>query len=201
MDGINMVFDASLYDPSQLAPTHPPYEGPAQIIATDIVPTKENKGGMFTVTFKTDRGEIVKRYNLWNANQVAVDIANRELSALCYATGIFKLNMQTKGAELRGARCGVVISQQKDNEQYTEVSKVLTINGEMPSKNPTVQLGPAPQPQPSPQAQPQAQPWAAPATQPPQHQQTGTAAPAWGAQPQPQAAPAGAPNPNPPWAR
>lgn len=63
----------------------------------EIVPTKNNDGGMYVVTFKSDKGEIPLRYNLWNSNETAVRIGRENLSALCHAIQFFNLNFDANG--------------------------------------------------------------------------------------------------------
>lgn len=195
-------FDATTVEPSQGGTKHPVGNFPFQIKSTDILPSKDNKSGMFRVTFETPVGTIDRNFNLWHENTQTVEIAQKQLSALCHATGIFKLNWPNKGRELVGGRGTLEVGWQKDNEPgsekggptggYVEVKKVFDINGNEPGKS-----NAAPQPQ-QPQQQPmQQQPnggWGAgqPQQQPPQQPSSG---PAWGGSAQqPQ-------NNTPPWGR
>ena len=176
-------WDASQFQPKQLVDSHPVGKFPFTISSTSIVPTKDQQGGMFVVEFSTPAGSIVSRYNLWNQNAKAVEIAHGQLSALCHATGIFKLNWENDGAALRGGKGMIDVGYQKGEEPsaekptggYTEVKKVFDAAGNEPGKAPAA----APQPQggaawggPQPQAKPQAQPqnggWGNPAPQQPQ---------------------------------
>lgn len=214
------VFNAQDYIPSQGGGAHPVGNGfDAQITNTFAKATKDQTGGIFHVEFTTQAGKIEKRYNLWNQSAQAVEIANKELSALCYAVGIFKItfpdapngqpDLENAGRELRGARCKIDVVQQvdKDTKQpngYVEVKKVLDIQGNEPGRPANA----APQPQQAPQQSPNP-----PMQQNPQGgwgngQQAN--APAWGngQQPQPNAAaqPAntggwqqGTAQSNPPW--
>lgn len=175
-------FDASQVEPSQGFDVHPAGIFDASIMNTSIEPTKDQSGGLFKVDFGTPAGKITKRYNLWNPSPQAVEIARKELSALCYATGIFKLDFRNDAAVLRNARCKIEVAHQidKDTKQpskYMEVKRVLDVNGNEPGK------GPSPAPQPVPQGQPL------------QQQPSGS----WGTQ-QPANAPAPNPAPQkPPW--
>lgn len=220
-------FDATNITPQQGFDTHPLGIHPSVVANTQIVPNKDQTGGMFRVTFQSASGSIDKNYNIWNQNEKAKEIAGKELAALCHATGVFRLNFDNMGAELRGARCQIEVAPQKDPNPngYVEVKRVLDQNGNEPGK-PTGQApqgqqgqwGNAQQPQqpnpPQPQQQPQApmqqQPngggWTAPnppQAQPPQGQQ-----PAWGQGGQAPQQPQQQPNPPvqqasggaPPWA-
>src|ERR1700690_1637217 len=143
------TFDANQHAPRQLATSHPVGKFPAQISNTSIVPTKSNDGGMFVVDFTTPAGEISMRYNLWNPSPKAVEIAHGQLSALCYATGVFRLNFDNAGADLRNARCMIEVVDQLDKETkapngYTQIAKVYDASGNEPGKAPAQ----APQTQP-----------------------------------------------------
>lgn len=128
-------FDANQFEPTQGGGPHPPGKFPATISATEIKPTKNNDGGMFIVTFKTDQGTIAHRYNLWNSNAKAVEIAHKELSALCHAIGIFKLDMKNDAAAIIGSRLMIEVGQQKDTE-YMEVKHIYCADGSEPGKAP-----------------------------------------------------------------
>jgi len=140
-------FDASQFAPRQAGDAHPPGKFPATISNTEIVPTKNQDGGMFVVTFTTPVGSIANRYNLWNNNPKAVEISHGELSALCHATGVFKLDWQNEGAALRNARCMIEVAPQLDKERketgFMEIKKIFDPNGVEPGKAPPA----APQPQ------------------------------------------------------
>lgn len=170
-------FDANQIQPKQMGESHPVGKHPFQISNTEIAPTKDGTGGMFIVTFKTPVGEIPFRYNLWNQSDKAKEIAAGQLSALCHATGVFRVDWQNDGAALRGAMGMIEVGFQKGQEPspemphggYTEVKKVYDRNGNEPGK--------------APQAAPQ------------------TAQPAnggWGNQQQPQQPTVQQPQPNPP---
>lgn len=140
-------FDATNIPPQQSSGKHPEYMGPATITGTKVKPTKAGDGGIFEVTFTSPLGSIISNYNLFNKNEKAVEIAQKELSALCHATGVFKLSMPQEnldncGMELRGARCVIDVKPQANNPEYMEVKKVFDVNGNEPGKAPN----PAPQP-------------------------------------------------------
>lgn len=141
------TFDASGIQPQQGMDKHPVGLYPFEISNTDIVSTQNNQGGMFVVDFKSPAGLVQNRYNLWNPSTQAVDIARKELSALCHAVGIFKLNFDNKGRELVGGRGSMEVGWQKGQEPgsekggvtggYVEVKKVFDINGNEPGKAPS----------------------------------------------------------------
>lgn len=199
MPGFQGSFDANQFNPEQGGTKHPVgNKFPATISNTSIDQTKSGDGGLLNVEFVTAAGKIRKSYNLWNPSAQAVEIAQKQLSALCYATGIFKLNWENEGAALRGGRCCIDVQFQAGQEPtaeklqggYVEVSKVYDANGNEPGK--------APQQQQPAMQQPNQQP-----AQPLQQQSGG----GWGNQPaqptqggwnnQPQQQPVQQPNPAP----
>ena len=196
-------FDASQFTPNQGGQAHPVGKFPFTVSHTECVETKDKQGGMLVVTLTSPSGEIKNRYNLWNSNAKAVEIANGQLSALCHATGVFKLDWQNEGAALRGARGMMEIGYQKGEEPtaenpaggYVEVKKVFDVNGNEPGK------GPAPAAQPM--APQQAPGWRQPQPQqPPMQQQPngGWQPPAQPQAPQQPAWTQGAAPSAPPWA-
>lgn len=206
----NGSFDANQHQPKQGIGSHPIGKFPATISGTSCEPTKDQSGGMFIVEFTTPAGQIMTRYNLWNNSAKAVEIAHGQLSALCHATGVFKLDFNNDGTALRNARCMIEVGYQKGEEPtpekpaggYVEVKKVYDAAGNEPGRAPAA----APQPQQAPQ-QPAAAPmqqqpggsWAAP-----QAPQAPVQPAGWtGPQPQQPTNPGwqqGGAQPNPPWA-
>lgn len=88
------------YNPNEHEPRDPIEVLPngwygAQIVDTEVVEAKSGNGSYLNVTFELledlhpDLGKrkVWARLNLWNANQQAVDIANRELASICKALG------------------------------------------------------------------------------------------------------------------
>jgi hypothetical protein len=72
----------------------------ATISNAEIKPTKNNDGGFYEVTFKTNAGEIATRFNLWNQGEHAettVRIARENLSALCHAIVFYNINFDADG--------------------------------------------------------------------------------------------------------
>jgi len=190
------VFNAQMYEPQQGGSKHPIGNFPAKIANTQIVSAKDDKSGMFRVTFETPAGSIDRNYNLWHDNPQVVEIAHKQLSALCHAVGRFQVNMANQGRELVGAMCSIEVGWQSGQEPsaekpqggYVEVKKVFDQAGNEPGKSaapqnqPQQQAGWGNQPQQS-QQQPQQQapmqqqpgggwstPNQAPQQQPPQQQ-------------------------------
>lgn len=208
----NGVFDANQFEPNQGGSKHPIGMFPFTITNTQIVPQKDNNGGMFRVTFESPAGTIDRNYNLWNNNQQAVEIAHKQLSALCHVTGIFKIDMKNQGRELVNSRGTMEIGWQKGQEPtaenpaggYVEVKKVFDVAGNEPGKTggQQSQQGQAPMqqngagswgnPQPSNPNQQQQ-----PQNNPPMQQNTNQ--PAWGHQPPVNTPNTPLPQNTPPW--
>ena len=202
-------FDASNIPPEQSAGSkHPLGNFQAQISGTAIEASKDQKSGMFGVEFTTPAGSITKRYNLWHDNPPTGEIANKQLSALCHATGIFKLDWGNEGAALRGAMCAIEVADQmvkdpaggsaKVPNGYVEVRKVFDKAGNEPGKAPAqaqpAGWGATPAPQQAPQAANPA--WGAPQAVPVATQPVPTPNAGWTQQPAPQGG-----NAAPPWAK
>ncbi len=90
-------FDASQVPEQQEFSALP--EGQYVVIATasEMKPTKRGDGAYLQIAFEvlegTYRGrKLWARLNLKNSNQTAVDIAQRELGAICRAVGVIKPN-------------------------------------------------------------------------------------------------------------
>lgn len=96
MATLNTTFDATQVEPqSEFAPL-PAGEYLAMIPDSEVKPTKKGQGEYLllyvTIIDGPYKGRVVfDRLNLWNQNQQAVDIAQRQLSALCHAVGVMQV--------------------------------------------------------------------------------------------------------------
>lgn len=219
-------FNARNVQPQQGVGGHPPGRFPFQITNTYAKENKDKTGAMLVVELTSDVGRIENRYNIWNQSAQAVEIAQKELSALCHATGIYQLNfprdaqgnydMANAARELRGGRGIMEVAPQTNRDGtpngYMEVKKVFDAAGNEPGKQ-----GSAPQTQPA-QQQPSNGGWANSQPNPNQPPPNNPPAQPWGGQSQ-QASPpptnngggwssgpnvqqqpqGGAPAGNPPW--
>lgn len=194
------AFNAQTVDPSQGVGGLPIGKHPVVVDSSEVKPNKENNGGYLQLNLKIIDGPQTGtvgayRLNLYHSNQQTVEIAHRQLSAVCHVTGVFMLQ---DSAQLHNIPFIVEVGPQKNDPQYTEVKKVFDINGNEPGKAgqgqaPAQPAAAAPQgfgQQPAQQQAPAA--WGAPqGQQAPQAAPQGNA-PAWGQQPAqaPAAAPA-----------
>lgn len=192
-------FDARAVPPQQAMDKHPCGMFDFQITNTYLAPSKDNKYLMLMVELTSPVGRIMRNYIVDGPadadSQKTIEIANKQISALCHAVNVFRLTypkdqngspiFDQAARELRGGRGRMEVAFQKGQEPtaenpaggYVEVRKVFDAAGNEPGKG-----GSAPQPQ---QAQPAQQ--QAPQGQPMQQQPNGS----WGGgQPQQPANPA-----------
>lgn len=92
-------FDAEQVAPSQPFELLPAGWYPAQFIESEVKATKDGEGKYLSLTGQvTDldpahaNRKIFVRLNLWNQNDQAVQIAQRDLSAICRACGVLKVD-------------------------------------------------------------------------------------------------------------
>lgn len=86
------TFDASAVEPSAPREIIPPGEYKAYIVASEMKTTKAGNGQFLALDFAIIEGEHEHRHlfanlNLINPNAQAVEIAERDLSAICRAIG------------------------------------------------------------------------------------------------------------------
>ena len=175
-------FDATQYDPSQTFGQLSIGRHPVIIESSEVKPTKEGTAGYLQVNLRVIDGDGIgqvgaMRYNLYNTSAKAVEIAHKQLSALCHVIGVFNL---TDSSQLHNIPFIVDVGPQAD-PKYTEVKRVFDIRGNEPHRQGTGAPQGAAQPQGAAWGGQQQPPQQAPAQTPPQQQQ-----PAWG---QPQQAP------------
>lgn len=86
-------FDATQVAPNTGFPVYPDGDYKAQAVRSERKPTKKGDGqfleyGIVFMGGPYDGQEYIERLNLWNPNQQAVDLARRQFSAMCHATGV-----------------------------------------------------------------------------------------------------------------
>lgn len=208
-------FDARTVEPASFAPPPPLADYHVRITESEGKSTKDNTGGLLELWLEIlDPGpqqgrKIRYGLNLYNVSQQAIDIAYRQLSALCHVTGQFNV---TDSRQLHNIPFIATIGPQANNPTYSNVFGVKDINGNIPGKSAAAPAPPAP-PAVAPAAAPAWAPpgatTAAPAWTPPgapaPAQPAAPAPPVWGQPAQPAVAPApgwaqGRPADKPPWA-
>lgn len=169
MAQLQQAFDATQWNPEQSAGQLPIGRHKVIIEESEVKGNAANTGGYLALTLQVIEGPSagssgVMRLNLYNLNQKAVEIAHRELSAICHAVGVF--NVQDS-AQLHNLPFMVEVCNQKPTQEqearrvageevtlFTEVKKIFNVNGDAPGKKGTSQPAQAPQAAPAPVAQP-----------------------------------------------
>lgn len=126
-------FDASKIPEQQEFSALP--EGPYTVIATssEMKPTKSGTGQYLQFVFEVLDGpqhgrKLWARFNLINPSPAAVDIANRELGALCRAVGVIK---PTESAELHNKPLIVEVAVEVDDRrrESNSIKKYMQVSG------------------------------------------------------------------------
>ncbi len=191
-------FDATKVDPAKPLEGIPGGWYAGDIAASEVKPTKANDGAYLNLELTCRVGpyagrKVFARLNVHNKNPVAQEIAYKELSAICHATGVLQIQ---DTAQLHGKPLEFKVT--VDAEGRNDVAAYRAYgSGKSPADNGANGAGPAFAP-PAPAAftPPPPPPAAAPAWAPPAAAPAApAAAPAWA----PPAAPAPAAAPAAPW--
>lgn len=192
---VQLNFNASEVPPSEPLTLIPAGEYPAWITESEMQATKSGTGQYLKLTFDITDGEFKGRklwaqLNLVNPNPQAVQIAQRELSAICHAVGHLGV---TDSGELHLKPLIVVVKVQNDpsgqHEPRNEIKGFKPVGQATPGYTPPPAAQPAPVQQTAPaaaQAAPVNQPaYGAAQAQPGQQQSapppaaTGATTPPW----------------------
>ena len=92
MASLNGTFDATEVAPAVPLEVLPPGKYLAQLIESEMAPTKAGDGQLLKLVFEilegpSTRRKIFDQLNLVNRNEQTVEIAQRTLSAICHAVG------------------------------------------------------------------------------------------------------------------
>ena len=92
MASLNGTFDATEVAPAVPLEVLPPGKYLAQLIESEMAPTKAGDGQLLKLVFEilegpSARRKIFDQLNLVNRNEQTVEIAQRTLSAICHAVG------------------------------------------------------------------------------------------------------------------
>lgn len=100
---------------------------PAEIVKSEMKETKNGKGQYLELSFRISEGEfenrrLWSRLNLSNNSEQAMEIAQRELSAICRAVGVLEPD---DSSDLHGIPLFINVKQRKreDNGEFTNVIK------------------------------------------------------------------------------
>lgn len=136
------AFDATTISPEQGAAQLPLGKHPVIISGSEVKATKANNGGLLELDLQIidglNKGQSgAYRLNLYNTNPQAAEIAQKQLSAVCHVTGVFKV---TDSSQLHNIPFLIEVGYQKGENPaaggkgYTEVKRVFDINGNEPGK-------------------------------------------------------------------
>lgn len=177
-------FDASTVKPQEAFEPVPEGWYILAIRNSEAKPTKDNESGYLVLELEVLEGEhkgrkVFDNLNLWNKSVQASEIAQRQLSAYCHATGVLVLNDSTQlhGIPLK-AKLGIKADPGYDPRNVVKTVKHIqepTPGAQQPAtppfgQNPSLPAIPAPMPQAPSGFAPQPAPFAAP-SMPPQQQQ------------------------------
>jgi hypothetical protein len=137
----NLNFNANEVEPSAPITILPPGRYPMAITKTEMKPTRAGNGSYLSVEFTISSGNGANRklwanLNLDNPNQQTVDIARRELSAICHAVGVLQVNDSDEllGRELM---VDVAVGKRRDTGEDQNVIKgYSSISAPMPAAKP-----------------------------------------------------------------
>ena len=208
MAALIQAFDASKVNPEQGSSALPIGKHPVIVESSEVKPNKNNDGGYLQLNLRITDGPQAGasgayRLNLYHSNPQTVEIAHKQLSAVCHVTGVFMLQ---DSVQLHNIPFIIEVGPQKNDPQYTEVKKVFDAHGNEPGKQNGAPAAQPQQPAMQQQSNPvggfgsqapaqQGAPWSAPQGQQAAPQQPQGNAPAWGQQQpqQPAQQPAAAP--------
>lgn len=199
MATLPQMFDATQVEPqgiSQQLPVSGSEGYPVVITASEFKASKNNaNNGYLELTLEVIDGEHkgssgAYRINLFHDNPKTVEIAKRQLSAICHAVNVFQV---ADSAQLHNIPFRAVVGYQKLSPEqmeaknkgeevipFTEVKGVLGFDGSQPGKPKNGQTAaPAPAPAAAPQQQVQLPQTAAPWGGQPAAQPEAPAAPGW----------------------
>lgn len=130
------AFNAQQYDPTQGVGSLPIGKHPVIVESSEVKANKANDGGYLQLNLRIIDGPQqgttgAYRLNLYHTNQQTVEIAHRQLSAICHVIGVFQVN---DSSQLHNLPFLVEVGPQKNDPQYTEVKKVYDMNGNEPGK-------------------------------------------------------------------
>jgi len=136
-------FDASQVAPQESFSPIPAGNYTAQVIESEIKPTKSGTGQMLTLRWQVLDGEyknriVFDRINIVNQNPTAEQIGQRQLSAVCHAAGVLKLQ-DTAQLHNKPIKIKVKIRQDAQYGDSNEVSGYDAVTGGVATAIPTQQ--------------------------------------------------------------
>ena len=138
------MFDPNAHDPSTGAsPQLPEGDLPVAIIGHEIKPTQAGTGSYLQLNLQVSEGpaagkEGCVRLNMMNPNQQAVDIAYRDLAAICWCIGFMQsFDPLQDCSPLYNKLFRIVVRKQAGEageKGYTEVAQYKSYDGDTPAR-------------------------------------------------------------------
>lgn len=109
---------------------------PAQIIESDVLPTKSGNGIRLTLTWEITEGEFARRrvwqsLNVQNSNPAAQEFAQRDLRSICEAIGWRGALQDSRDLEFKP--CEIRLGIDKENPERNTVKTARPLAGSPPS--------------------------------------------------------------------
>lgn len=132
--GVELNFNAAAIDPATTFQAVEPGWYDAKIDESEMKPTKDSSGAYLKLRFsiiggKHNNQKIFQNLNLKNANPTAVEIAQKQLSAICHSVNVLQLQ---NSAQLHGIPLKIKVKVRKDPtgqyEDSNEISGYENIN-------------------------------------------------------------------------
>ena len=143
------AFDAAQVDPTSKFDAIPAGEYPVMITASELKLTKDGTGQYLQLELQVQDGafqgrKLFDRLNLHNANQKAVEIAQRQLSQLCHAVGVMQV---TDSEQLHFKPCiaKIGVRTEPGRDPSNEIKGYKAAAGVPVSQTPKVPTAPMPQ--------------------------------------------------------
>lgn len=139
-------FDATQVAPAEEIGTIPVGEYTMQIVDSDLKPTKNNNGHYAELEFEVIEGQykgrkVWMRLNLDNPSPKAVEIAQRELSAICHAIGKLQVT-DTQELHYKPMVCRVDIEQSQGYADKNVIKAYKALAGGAAGNAPAQQSAP-----------------------------------------------------------
>ncbi|HPE62447.1 MAG TPA: DUF669 domain-containing protein [Thiolinea sp.] len=120
MASLNMNFDANTVEPSSVFDPLPNGEYLVVVVASDMKSTNNGSGQYLELELEVIDGnfkgrKVWDRLNLINHNAKAVEIAQRQLSGLCHATGVLRVS---DSSQLHNIPVIATVKYREGNGQY-----------------------------------------------------------------------------------
>lgn len=132
-------FDATTVEPSQSMEPLPDGWYTVQATASEMKPTKDGTGAYLEMTLKVieapyQNRQLFYRLNLKNNNPVAQEIAYKQLSAICHATGVIQV---ADSQQLHGLPFKVKVAVKRDDsgkyDPSNEIKAVKSVHDAQPA--------------------------------------------------------------------